>query len=401
MKILIVHNYYGSAAPSGENTVFETERKLLFKQGHTVLEHIRHSDEIRDRGKFGIIQGALSTPWNPFSLHAIRSILINEQPDIMHVHNTFPLLSPAIYYAAKNLKTATVLTLHNYRTYCAAGIPMRNETSCIECLDKKTSIPSLKYGCYRDSKLATLPMALMIELHRKIGTWTNNIDSFIALTEFQKKTFIHAGLPEEKVYVKPHFYEGNSNSLKWNLRKDKIVFIGRLGKEKGCQYIIDVWEKWNDAPIIEIIGDGPQKNELQIQILKKNLSDKIKLLGQQSYTETQKLLSTVKLLIIPSICFEGFPMVIREAFAHGVPVAGSDIGSIPDIVDDGVNGVLFKPGNSEDILEKVKGLWNDQDRLELLAKAAKEKFEKFYTADINYQILMDIYQKAIENRKGK
>jgi glycosyltransferase involved in cell wall biosynthesis len=123
--------------------------------------------------------------------------------------------------------------------------------------------------------------------------------------------------------------------------------------------------------------------------------------GLLPFEKVQKTISKSSLLILPSICFEGFPMTIREAFAHGVPVAGSDIGSIPDIVDEGINGVLFKPGNAKDLLEKVKALWNDHNRLELLAKAAKEKFEKLYTEDVNYEILMDIYQKAIENRKGK
>jgi glycosyltransferase involved in cell wall biosynthesis len=402
MKIFLIHNFYGSSAPSGENTVFNVELKLLGNMGHGVISYTKHSDDIIKQGIYGKLKGALSTPWNPFSYNKIQKIVKKENPDIVHVHNTFPLISPSIFHALKNSDSAVVMTLHNYRIFCAVGIPMRNNKICTECLDNKSSFNALKYGCYRNNRLATIPMALMIELHRKLGTWKNHIDAFIALTEFQKDTMIQAGLPREKVYVKPHFYAGNPEFIEYDNRKKCIVFVGRLGSEKGIFDLLEAWKLWGEtAPVLRIIGDGELKSDIKHFIELNGLDKTIKLEGLLPFEKVQKIISKSSLLILPSICFEGFPMTIREAFAHGVPVAGSDIGSIPDIVDDGINGILFRPGDAKDLLEKVKVLWNDQDRLEILAKAAKEKFEKFYTEEVNYKILMDIYQKAIENRKGK
>jgi len=145
VKILLAHNFYGSTAPSGENTVFLAEKKLLKERGHNVIAFVRHSDEIRSQGVWGTVKGSLSTPWNPFSKKRLHEILQKEQPDILHVHNFFPLLSPSVFYAAKNSETATVLTLHNYRLFCAAAIPMRKGRTCTECLDMHSAFPAIKY----------------------------------------------------------------------------------------------------------------------------------------------------------------------------------------------------------------------------------------------------------------
>ncbi len=187
MKILLVHNFYGSSAPSGENTAYLAERELLKKYGHEVIEFTRHSDDIRNRAFWGTLIGAFSTPWNPFCMRSIRRLLERERPDIMHAHNTFPLLSPSVFRAARGLSTATVLTLHNYRIFCAAGIPMRNSITCIECIEKDSVVPAMLYGCYRNSRLASIPMAAMISLHKRLGTWKRDVDAFVALTEFQRK----------------------------------------------------------------------------------------------------------------------------------------------------------------------------------------------------------------------
>ena len=160
MKIILAHNFYGSSAPSGENAVFHAEAELLRREGHHVIEFTRHSDEIRGRGTFGTFQGALATPWNPFSAAKLRRLLRRERPDVLHVHNFFPLLSPSVFHAAASSETATVMTLHNYRLFCAAGIPMRNGRPCTLCLDRRSVAPALWFGCYRDSRLATARQVL-------------------------------------------------------------------------------------------------------------------------------------------------------------------------------------------------------------------------------------------------
>jgi glycosyltransferase involved in cell wall biosynthesis len=398
LKILLAHNFYGSSAPSGENTVYSAEKSLLEAAGHEVVEYTRHSDEIRGQGAWGAMKGAMSTPWNPFAFARVRRTIKRERPDVLHVHNTFPLLSPAIFHSAARSSTATVLTLHNYRTVCAAAIPMREGQPCTECLDRRSVTPALRYGCYRQSRLATLPLASMIALHRKLGTWRKHVDAFIALTGFQRDQLVAAGLPPERMHVKPHFYPDPPSPLPWREREAKVVFIGRLGEEKGVRFLIEAWRQWGEqAPQLELIGDGPQRRELED--LAQVMNGKVRFLGQRPFSETQKRLASAHLLVLPSVCFEGFPMVILEAFAMGVPVAASRLGSMPCLMQDGRNGVLFTPGNAEDLLRQVRGAWGEDDLLARMGAAAREEFDARYTAEANYRILMDIYQAAIEHRR--
>lgn len=401
MKVLLVHNFYGSAAPSGENTVFLAEKELLRSRGAEVIEFTRHSDELRNRGKIGDVKGAMATPWNPFTVIGLRKLLERERPDIMHVHNTFPLLSPAVFHATTEFPVATVLTLHNYRTFCAAGIPERNGIPCTECLDRRSVLPALRHGCYRESRLATLPMAAMIALHRRLGTW-HHVDAFIALTEFQRERLSAAGLPRDKMHVKPHFYADPPLPLPWPSRQEKAVYIGRLGEYKGVHVLIEAWRKWgNDAPALEIIGDGPEMERLARMAAGAWPDERIRFAGQLPFAEAQARLARARLLVLPSLCFEGFPMVIREAFALGVPVAGSRLGSIPCIVEDGKTGVLFRPGDADDLLVRVKALWDQSGSMAGMGHAARAEFERSYTADVNYSRIMEIYAEARRQRRRK
>ncbi len=398
MKLLLIHNFYGSSAPSGENMVFAAEAELLRQHGHTVMDLTRHSDEIRSKGLPGAIHGALTTPWNHFVKRDVLRIVEKERPDIMHVHNTFPLISPSLFYAARN-RVATVMTLHNYRLFCPAAILMRHGTACTECIDKKSVLPALKYGCYRNSRLATVPLAINVAVHRLLKTWRDKVDAFIALTEFQRQMLVQAGLSPDLIHVKPHFYPDPPLPLPWSEREQKAVFIGRLGPEKGINLLINAWKKWgSDAPDLEIIGDGSERGALVKLAGESSNKNKIVFRGQISFEETQIQLAKSRILLLPSICFEGFPMVIREAFALGVPVAASRIGALPDIVDEGKNGVLFAPGSSDDLLNVVKREWQES-KLQAMAKGAREKFDHEYSATTNYEMLMNIYRKAMAQRR--
>jgi glycosyltransferase involved in cell wall biosynthesis len=402
LKILLVHNFYGSSAPSGENQVYLSERELLKAHGHQVLEYLRHSDAIRNRGFAGMLKGALATPWNPFSLWNIRHIIQREKPDVMHVHNSFPLISPAVFRAARGHDTATVLTLHNYRLFCAAAIPMRNGKICTECIDRRCVVPSIQYGCYRNSRIATLPLAAMIALHRALGTWKKDVDAFIALTGFQKNVMSDAGLPKDSVHIKPHFYADPPDPLPWEKRQDRVVFIGRLADYKGVHVLVDAWNRWGEnAPALDIIGEGPSRSRLQTQAAPLVEKEKIRFLGQLPFHEAQERLSKARMLVLPSLCFEGFPMVIREAFALGVPVVASRLGSLSYLIRDGENGFLFKAGEADELTQKTKQLWGAGDTLLDMSKAARKEFERKYMPQINYETLLDIYQKATEKAKSR
>lgn len=255
MRILLVHNYYGSTAPSGENKVFEAERAMLERHGETVEVFTRHSDEIRGKGLWGLLKGALCTIGNPFAARELSWKIREFKPDVVHFHNTFPLISPLAIRAASKF-APVVLTLHNYRTVCASGIPMRDGKVCTLCLDKRCAWDGIKYRCYRGSLLATLPLAINITIYRKLlSKW---VTKFIALTEFQKQRMEASGFPKEKIVVKPNFVEmSNKGVLLKKDRKDQVLFVGRLSPEKGVHTLIKAWKIVENE--LNIDGGGGDK----------------------------------------------------------------------------------------------------------------------------------------------
>ena len=392
MRILLVHNFYGSASPSGENQVFETEKKLLHQHGHEVAEFTRHSDEIRSTGALGVLKGALATPYNFFMARAIKKKIEEFKPEVVHVHNTFPLISPAIFSAIDH-GVARILTLHNYRLICPAAIPMRSGNVCTECLDCRSVWPSIKHGCYRNSRIATIPLAANVALHRALGTWQYGVDAFIALTDFQRNILVAAGLCGDKVHVKPNYFPGNPTVVPWPVRGSYAVFVGRLSEEKGVKALVRAWIAWGtDAPELLIIGDGPLRGELK----RTAAGASIRFLGQLPVDETIHQIANAQLLLLPAEGFETFGLAIVEAFAVGTPAAVSNIGPLPSNVKHGINGMVFEAANPQSLLITVRNAWNTPGFLEKLGKGARESFESLYTKEINYACLMDIYQAAIK-----
>ena len=402
VKILLVHNFYGSAAPSGENTAFGAEAALLRSRGHSVSEFSRYSDEILRDGFTGTLRGAVSVVWNPFSLRSLKRMLRETKPEIVHVHNTFPLLSPSVFDASRELNIPTVMTLHNYRLGCAAGTALRDDRPCTLCLDRNSVIPALRYGCYRESRIATIPVAAMIAYNTARDTWRSNVDAFITLTDFQKEKMIRFGLPPESLFVKPNFLDDPPAPVPWKDRGNKVVFVGRLYAAKGIHILLEAWKRMGKkAPQLEVIGDGPMKEELVRSIRESEASDSVSFLGNVSRGEAMKRISDAKLLVIPSVCYEGFPMVIQESFALGVPVAASNIGSLPFLVSEGKNGGLFAPGDAEAVVSCVTRLLEDDSRLRVLGEGARRDFDEKYTAEKNHSALMAVYRSAAERRAAK
>lgn len=392
-----MHNFYASATPSGENEVLVAEKKMLELRGHEVFLFKRSSDDIIKNGRFGKIRGAFSTPWNPWMALAIRKQTDFLKPNVVHVHNTFPLISPAIFSAIGN-RAARVLTLHNYRLLCPAAIPMRAGRVCTECIDTHSILPSIRSGCYRNSRIATLPLAASVALHRSIGTWQKEVDAFVALSEFQRNLMAHGGLPLEKIHIKPNFYPGIPSTVPWSARQPYIVFAGRLGLEKGVLSLLKAWQKWGgDAPELRLVGDG----ELRGQLEKMAQGLPVKFIGQVSGGEAQRQIANAKFHILPSECFEGFPMVVREAFAFGTPTAVSNIGPLPSIVQDNVNGLLFEAANPDSLLNTVRSAWMQDGLLERLGSRARQEFLSKYTEDANYKQLISIYEAALERNGAK
>lgn len=372
------------------------ETLLLSQRSNQVDLITRSNDEIKHSGFKGKLLGAISAAWNPRMARALGARVDEVRPDVVHVHNTFPLLSPAIFHAIGK-RAARVLTLHNYRLFCPAAVPMRDGKVCTECLDRHSPLPSMQHGCYRSSRAATLPLAVSVGLHRALGTWTNQVDAFICLSDFQRELMVRAGLPREKVHVKPNFYPGNPAVMPWNERQPCVVFAGRLSEEKGVVNLLRAWQAWGaGAPELRLVGDGHLRGRLEQ--MAKGLP--IRFLGQLPAKQAQAEIARARLQILPSECFEGFPMVVREAFAFGTPAAVSDLGPLPSIVTHGKSGIVFQPANPKSLLQEVRTAWETPGLLETLGQGARAEFEAKYTEEANYTMLMDIYQQAIEVSRG-
>lgn len=241
-RVLLVHNYYGSTAPSGENKVFEAEKAMLEKRGVCVETYTRCSDEIRNGSVKGLIKGALCTLANPFAARALTRKIKAFKPEVVHFHNTFPLISPLALRAAHHAGCKVLMTLHNYRTVCAAGVPTRDGKVCSLCLDKQCVKDAIMHRCYRGNLMATLPLAVNISVYR--NRWTKWVDRFIVLSEFQRRKMVECGWPEEKFAVKGNFTKvGEKPIVPASERKDEILYVGRLSREKGVFTLVEAWDK--------------------------------------------------------------------------------------------------------------------------------------------------------------
>ncbi len=398
LRILLVHNYYGSSAPSGENNAVDAETAMLRRAGHEVHTFNRESDEIRDDGWRGLFHGGLTVTWNVVELWRFRKCLRAIKPDIVHVHNTFPLISPAIFWVIRNV-AASVMTLHNYRIFCASALLLRDGAVCTRCLDESSVRPALRYGCYRQSRLATLPLAQSIAVHRAIGTWRSRVDAFVAVTEFQRDTMVAAGLPADRMHVKPNFFSGSPTVADWQKRRDVALYVGRLTPEKGVEFLVRGWlEMGPTAPPLRIIGEGPLRASLEM-LAKSRGATQVEFLGALAPEAVVGEISLAKLLIVPSIWFEGFPLVLQEAFAVGTPCAVANIGALPTIVKDGTNGLVFEARSPSAIAELVGRVWGDEALLSKLSVGARASYESRYTEDMNHRKLMQIYSLAMIQRK--
>ncbi|MDA7484377.1 glycosyltransferase family 4 protein [Planktomarina temperata] len=392
MRILFVHNFYGSSAPSGENLAANAELELLRSAGHDVRLFAKYSDNVRERGAIGAIHAGFVNAWNPKSAGELLEEAKKFQPDIVHVHNTFPLISPSIFWKLSG-KFKCVLTLHNYRLLCPAAIPARDGKVCTKCIDGASVLPALRYGCYKNSHLATLPLALNVALHRKIGTWVNRVDGFIALTEFQKRLMTQAGLPEAKVHVKPNFHPGQPFVKPYNLRNDYVIYAGRLSKEKGLITLLKAWKIWGDkAPELRIVGDGPLLSIL------KNLAQgcRVKFFGKLPQHSAIEQIAGAKLLLLPSEWFEGFPLVLQEAFALGTPVVASDIGPFRELVKEAGAGIVVPPSDPVELQKAISQVLSMKDVLNKFSSNSRRAYEQYYNDTVNLSRLMDIYLEVIK-----
>ncbi|MBI3609166.1 MAG: glycosyltransferase [Nitrospirae bacterium] len=393
MKILLVHNAYQQRG--GEDAVFAAEAQLLAAQGHGIVQYHRHNDELRSGGWFGAALAGVNTVWSSGSYRALRDLLANEKPEVAHFHNTFPLISPAAYYACAEAGVPVVQTLHNYRLLCPAATFLRDGRMCESCLGRSVPWPGIVHGCYRDSRAATTAVSGMLTMHRALQTWKKKVDVYIVLSEFAREKFIEGGLPPERIVVIQNFVSPDPGPK--TTPGEYALFVGRLSEEKGLGVLLAAWKSMGVDVPLRIAGNGPLRRELEAEAQRGEFGQ-ISFLGQMTHAEILGLMKGARLLVFPSVWYEGFPMTIAEAFACGLPVIASRLGAMAEIVEDGHTGLHFTPGDAADLAAKVDWAWTHPREMQEMGRAARAEYEAKYTAEKNYELLMGAYEFARERR---
>ena len=389
MKICLVQNSYEQ--PGGEDVVFEQERANLERAGHSTIVYHRSNSEIQAFTPLTRIAFVKDMVWSTGTRREFSQLLDREAPDLVHVHNTFFMISPSIYAACKAREIPVVQTLHNFRWICPAYSFYRDGRVCEDCLNGSLW-NSICHGCYRNSRAATAGVAMILAWQRLLKTWEKCIDCYIALTEFGREKFIAAGLEPRKVFVKPNFVEADPGPSHGT--EDYALYVGRLSKEKGLDTLLRAWENVSVRCPLQIIGDGPERVALQDQIRQRNFSNVI-FQGFLSRVKTIAAMKRARFVVVPSEWYEGFPMVIAEAMACGVPVICSRLGAMQEIVDDRSTGLHFAPGDAEDLGRKVAWACHHPAEMSEMGHTARREYERRYTAERNYELLMEIYEKAL------
>lgn len=390
MNIIQCHNYY--QIPGGEDAVVEDERALLTERGHQVTQFTRHNDAVPTLSKARLAAGTI---WNRPAARMLEALVRKEQADVVHFHNTMPLISPAAYYAARRAGAAVVQTLHNYRLLCPKGTLFREGTICEDCLGKPVTWPAVRHGCYRDSRSGSAVLTVMGATHKLIRTYHRKVDAFVTASDFTKRKMLTAGLPEDRLHVKPNFVTGDPGLGIGD--GGYALYLGRLSPEKGLDTLIAAWDRMQSVVPLHIVGGGPM--EQQVQALASRHAH-VRCLGWMGQPEVGEVIRRASVLVLPSVNYEGLPKVIVEAYAAGLPIVASRLGAMREAVVDNETGRLFKPGDADDLARAVSSLFEDTASHAPMRQAARSRYESLYTADVNYQTLMGIYQSACDRRQS-
>lgn len=376
LRILIVHCRYQQ--PGGEDRVVAAEAELLARYDHIVEFYQRDNHDISGMSRLHV---AAQTVWSTRSSREMRARCAQFRPDVMHVHNTFPLISPSIYWAADDMHIPVVQTLHNFRLLCPQALLLREGRVCEDCVGK---LPwrGVTRKCYRDSATASGTIVLTLGIHRALGSFRDKVTRYIATNQFYAEKFASGGIPTSKISVKPHFVDLPAPN---ETRRCGGVYVGRLSPEKGIKTLLDALRRLS-VTNFTVIGDGPERA---------SLTEQVSFLGWQNPEVIYERMRSAEYLVIPSISYESGPLTLIEAFACGLPVIASRLGALPELIEEGETGLLFEPASDEDLATKIAWAESHPTEMARMGVQARAIYEARYTPEKNYQRLVEIYSEAI------
>ena len=392
MRILYAHNFY--RLPGGEDQTFADEICLMRSRGHDVATFETSSRDQEGRSRLAL---GLEGVWSVRHARAMAERLRAERPDVVHVHNTYPVTSPALFRAIAGEGVAVVHTLHNFRILCSHYGLTRDGRPCEDCVGAVTPWRGVVRGCNQNGRLADAQIAVAVLVHRAARTWTRAIDRYVALTPFARDIFVRGGLPADRMAVLPTFVDPDPGTGPGD--GGFALFVGRLAPEKGVRVLLDAWRTVGARMPLHIVGSGgPLAPEAAAA---DGAIPGVRFRGRVERDELTGLMRRAAVLVFPSTWYEGTPRTIVEAFAAGTPVLASDIGSMRSMVEPEVNGQWFRAGDPADLARVVTALAAAPDRLAALRGGARRSFETLYTAERHYAGLEAIYRAAIARRAGE
>jgi glycosyltransferase involved in cell wall biosynthesis len=382
VRVLIAHSAYLSGPASGENQVVIDEARLLERAGHSVEVY---SPSARTEGVADLMRTGAGTIWSREASRRISELVRDQGANVLHVHNLYPALSPAVIRSAYNEGAAVVMTLHNYRMHCLPGTFLRDGKVCELC-QGKVPVPGVRYRCYRDSAPASAILATSMTLHRKLNTF-DRVSIFLAVTSFIREKHLEAGMPAERVRVKPNFSWPGERRIGPG---EFFIFLGRLAPEKGVSTLLRIWKP--EFGKLLIVGGGPEEEELR-----RIAPDEVDFLGSVPGPEARAILARARALLVPSRWYEGAPRTIVESYASGVPVVASRIGGLAESVEEGLSGFLVPPDSAPDWAAAITAL-SDDSVSESLSAGAYRLWEERYTPAKGLAMLEGAYRDALTAR---
>ena len=378
LRILVAHNRYRQAG--GEDAVVDAEIDLLRRHGHEVEAYLRDNHELRHGSS---LANFARTLWSRRTSVDIAYILNTFRPDVIHVHNTFALISPSIYWAASRADVPVVQTLHNFRMLCVQAMFLHQGKICEDCVGR---VPwrGMVRRCYHGSGTQSAAVAAMLAIHGTLGTYREKVTRYIALNKFCRNKFIEGGLPASRIVVKPNFVDVSRPP---ESARSGGLYVGRLAQEKGLDVLVHALEEL-PGTTVDVIGTGPDKCALEGH-------PRLRMLGQRTNAEIFERMRTAAYLVLPSIWYENFPRVLVEAYANGLPVIASRLGALPELVHHGETGLLFDPGAARDLARQL--IWAEAfpEKIRAMGIKARKAYEAGFTGENNYRQLLTIYEDAM------
>lgn len=394
MRTLLVHNRYQAASSSGEDRVVDLEAAALVDAGHTVETYERFSDDIASRSIVGKALVPGQVVWSEHTRRSLVRRLRTTVTDVVHIHNTFPVISASVLYACRAVKVPVVTTIHNYRLACPSGDFFRDGAVCHDCVGR-APVPAVRHRCYRDSVLATLPLAASVVAHRQ--SWQRMVSAYVFLSSAQRNALAPFGIPSERSFVKPNFVPLiDAPSIQ---REDVVAYAGRLTAAKGIELLMDAWDRYLESPgegrlRLVVAGSGPYEERVTSWAANRPSVDYVGRLGRD---DCASLLARSRAVILPSQWEETFGLVAVEAMAASTPPIAPAHGSFPELIIDGKDGILFEPGNALTLAAVLRDVDSRRERYEELGAAARRTYEQRFTPTSNIEQLLRIYEFAVKH----